>query len=431
MQDRPNSIDKKRLFDIVASGALLVAAAPVMLVVALLVRWRLGSPVLFTQERAGRGGVPFNLLKFRSMTDERDAAGELLPDKQRLPPFGLRLRASSLDELPQLLNVLAGHMSLVGPRPLFMHYLPLYSTEQRRRLEVRPGLTGWAQVNGRNALSWNERFAHDVWYVDHQSLALDLRILWRTFVRVITRDGVSQEGHVTMEPFKGAETTGASQAADAGSKHARLLVLGAGGHGKVVADCARATGRWREIRLYDDALEAGTVRGAWQTFGKLPDLIADLGPHDEVFVAIGRSQTRLRVLQELAAQGATVAVVIHPAAVVSPGVSIGAGSLVVAGAVVNVDARIGRGCIVNTRASVDHDCALGDGVHVCPGATLAGTVTVGPGAWIGAGSTVREGITIGVDAFVAAGAVVVRDVPDGVTVAGIPARPLQRSGGAT
>ena len=193
----------KRLFDLLASAmGLLLLAVPLALL-AWQVRRKLGSPVLFTQVRPGLHGRPFRMVKFRTMTDARDAGGALLPDAQRLTPFGCFLRASSLDELPELWNVLRGEMSLVGPRPLLMEYLPLYSPEQGRRHEVRPGITGWAQVNGRNAISWADKFALDVWYVDHRSLWLDVRILWLTVRKVLVRDGISAAGEATMPRFEG------------------------------------------------------------------------------------------------------------------------------------------------------------------------------------------------------------------------------------
>jgi len=194
----------KRLFD--RAGALvgLVLIAPILLVVMLLIRLKLGSLVFFHQQRPGKHGKPFKLYKFRTMTDKRDADGMLLSDAQRLTKLGSFLRSSSLDELPELINVLKGDMSLVGPRPLLMEYLPIYTPEQARRHEVRPGITGWAQVNGRNSISWEEKFRLDVWYVDNQSFCLDLKILWMTFVKVLKREGISQEGQATMEKFKGS-----------------------------------------------------------------------------------------------------------------------------------------------------------------------------------------------------------------------------------
>ena len=195
----------KRFFDFSAAAfGLLVLALP-LLVLALLVRRKLGSPVFFHQARPGLHGLPFEMLKFRTMTDARDTTGSLLPDSERLPPFGRFLRASSLDELPELWNVLKGEMSLVGPRPLLMEYLPLYTPEQYRRHEVRPGITGWAQVNGRNAISWEEKFALDVWYVQNQSFWLDVKILWLTVKKVLVRDGISAAGEATMAKFTGSK----------------------------------------------------------------------------------------------------------------------------------------------------------------------------------------------------------------------------------
>jgi len=193
----------KRAFDVAAAAVGLVVLSPVLAGVALAVRLRLGAPVLFRQERPGLHGRPFTMLKFRTMTDARDAAGRLLPDAERLTPLGRLLRSTSLDELPELWNVLRGDMSLVGPRPLLVRYLDRYTPEQARRHEVRPGLTGWAQVNGRNALTWEEKFALDVWYVDHASLALDLKILLLTLRRVLAREGISAAGEATMPEFTG------------------------------------------------------------------------------------------------------------------------------------------------------------------------------------------------------------------------------------
>lgn len=191
----------KRMFDMLLAALLLILLSPVLLVLAWAVRRKLGSPILFTQQRPGWHGKPFLMRKFRTMTDARDAAGQLLPDAERLTPFGRFLRSSSLDELPELLNVLKGEMSLVGPRPLLMQYLERYTPEQRRRHEVRPGITGWAQVNGRNAISWEDRFALDIWYVNHCSFLLDMRILCMTTAKVFRREGISAEGHVTMREF--------------------------------------------------------------------------------------------------------------------------------------------------------------------------------------------------------------------------------------
>lgn len=193
----------KRAFDLGIAFIALALLAPLLLLIALLIRLRLGSPVLFTQTRPGLEGKPFRFYKFRSMDDRRDAAGQPLPDALRLSPLGNWLRRLSLDELPQLLNVIKGDMSLVGPRPLLMEYLPLYTPRQARRHEVRPGISGWAQVNGRNAVDWDERFELDLWYVEHRSFLLDLKIIALTLARLAKPQGISRNGHATMSKFTG------------------------------------------------------------------------------------------------------------------------------------------------------------------------------------------------------------------------------------
>jgi len=210
---RPSYRTVKPVLDSVVALVALVLASPVLAAVALAVRVRLGKPVLFRQRRPGRHGEPFVIYKFRTMTDARDAAGNLRPDAERLPAVGRFLRRSSLDELPELVNVLKGDMSLVGPRPLRMEYLDRYSAQQARRHEVKPGITGWAQVNGRNALSWEERLERDVFYVDNLTLGLDLRILGLTVVRLWTREGISAAGHATMPDFQGSSRPGPQTAA--------------------------------------------------------------------------------------------------------------------------------------------------------------------------------------------------------------------------
>lgn len=195
----------KRLLDLVISGGALLVLWPVLLVVAVLVRCKLGGPVVFCQERPGKDGKIFRLYKFRTMTDARDENGELLSDEERLTAFGRTLRATSLDELPELWNIFRGDMSLVGPRPLLVQYLPLYNAHQARRHEVMPGLTGWAQVNGRNTVTWEDKFDMDVWYADHISFALDVKILWETVKAVLRREGISAEGSATMEEFRGTK----------------------------------------------------------------------------------------------------------------------------------------------------------------------------------------------------------------------------------
>lgn len=198
----------KRLFDFLVSLTALILLSPIIAIVAWKIRKNLGSPVLFRQTRPGLNGQPFEMIKFRTMKDAVDANGNPLPDSERMTPFGDKLRNSSIDELPELWNVLKGEMSLVGPRPLLMQYLPLYSKEQSRRHEVRPGVTGWAQINGRNAISWEDKFKLDVWYVDNRSFWLDFKILLLTVKKVFVKEGISADGHVTIAPFTGQESQG-------------------------------------------------------------------------------------------------------------------------------------------------------------------------------------------------------------------------------
>lgn len=195
----------KRLSDIIGALVGLILFAPVFLLLAILIRWQMGAPVFFRQTRPGKDGEPFEMLKFRTMLDATGSDGQPLPDAERLTALGRKLRSSSLDELPELWNVLKGDMSLVGPRPLLTEYLPLYSKEQARRHEVKPGITGWAQINGRNAISWEEKFALDVWYVDNRTLWLDLKIIWLTIRKVLARDGINAQGDATMPKFTGSK----------------------------------------------------------------------------------------------------------------------------------------------------------------------------------------------------------------------------------
>lgn len=198
----------KRIFDFVAALTALVLLSPILIWVALKVRSRLGSPVIFRQRRPGLNGEPFDMIKFRTMLEAYDEHGKPLPNEQRMTPFGKWLRATSLDELPELWNVVKGSMSLVGPRPLRMEYLPLYNAHQARRHEVRPGITGWAQINGRNSLSWEQKFDLDVWYVDNQSFLLDLKILFLTVKKVVVKEGINASEEVTMKPFTGTKESG-------------------------------------------------------------------------------------------------------------------------------------------------------------------------------------------------------------------------------
>ncbi|WP_301911709.1 NeuD/PglB/VioB family sugar acetyltransferase [Neisseria viridiae] len=398
----------KRLFDIAASASGLIVLSPVFLILAYLIRKNLGSPVFFIQERPGKDGKPFKMIKFRSMRDAIDKDGNPLPDSERLTDFGKKLRATSLDELPELWNVLKGEMSLVGPRPLLMGYLPLYNEFQNRRHEMKPGVTGWAQVNGRNALSWDEKFSCDVWYIDHYSFWLDMKILFLTVKKVFIKEGISAEGEATMPPFTG---------------NRKLAVIGAGGHGKVVAELAAALGTYGEIVFLDDRAQ-GSVNG-FPVIGTTLLLENSLSPEQfDIAVAVGSNRIRRQIAEKAAALGFALPVLIHPDATVSPSSTVGQGSVVMAKAVVQAGSVLKDGVIVNTAATVDHDCLLDAFVHISPGAHLSGNTHIGEESWIGTGACSRQQIRIGSRATIGAGAVVVRDVSDGMTVAGNPAKPL-------
>ncbi|OUC31247.1 UDP-N-acetylgalactosaminyltransferase [Neisseria meningitidis] len=400
----------KRLFDIVASASGLIFLSPVFLILIYLIRKNLGSPVFFIQERPGKDGKPFKMIKFRSMRDALDSDGIPLPDGERLTPFGKKLRAASLDELPELWNVLKGEMSLVGPRPLLTGYLPLYNDFQNRRHEMKPGITGWAQVNGRNALSWDEKFACDVWYTDNFSFWLDMKILFLTVKKVLIKEGISAEGEATMPPFTG---------------NRKLAVIGAGGHGKVVAELAAALGTYGEIVFLDDRAQS-SING-FPVIGTTLLLENSLSPEQyDVAVAVGNNRIRRQIAEKAATLGFSLPVLIHPNAYVSPSATVGQGSVVMAQAVVQAGSVLKDGVIVNTAATVDHDCLLDAFVHISPGAHLSGNTHIGEESWIGTGACSRQQIRIGSRATIGAGAVIVRDVSDGMTVAGNPAKPLPR-----
>lgn len=402
---------------------IFLCLSPLLFLIAILIRLNLGSPVLFCQPRPGLHGKPFNIFKFRTMTDARDAQGNLLPDEFRLTPLGKFLRVSSLDELPELINIIKGEMSFVGPRPLLMEYLPLYTQEQVRRHEVRPGVTGWAQVNGRNAISWENKLKLDIWYVDNRSFWLDIKIVLMTIAHVIKCKNINQPGHATTTKFPGNVDMYKRLSAS------KLLIIGAGGHGRVVADAALSSRQWEEIIFLDDAWPELSNSGPWKVQGKVENLEYWRSICDDAIVAIGNGITRLNLLQKLKDANFNLAIVVHPSARVSTLAKMGPGSVAFANSVVNVGADIGLGVIVNTGAIVEHDCILSSGVHICPGVCMSGGVYVEKLAWIGIGSVIRQFLSIGASSIVGAGAVVVSDVPDNVTVVGVPAHAMRETSG--
>lgn len=400
----------KRIFDYLISLIAIVLFCPLIALLACLIRNKLGSPILFRQKRPGKNGKSFEMIKFRTMLDAFDDHGNPLPDSERLPSFGKLLRSTSLDELPSLWNILKGEMSLVGPRPLLMEYLPLYNKEQMRRHEALPGITGWAQINGRNAISWEEKFKLDVWYVDNQSFWLDVKILFLTFKKVLIRDGISSEGEVTAKKFNG------------NSQNEIIAILGASGHGRVVADTAELLGF--KCVFFDDAFPELKNNAHWPVIGNTQDLLTKASQFFGVVVAIGNNKIRLEKIMHFKSRNIHLPVLIHPNAFISPYAKVDEGSVIFSGVTVNAYAQIGMGNILNSNCSVDHDCKLGNAVHVSPGARLAGGVTVGDCSWIGIGAAIKQSILIGAYSTVGAGAAVINNIPESTTVVGVPAKSL-------
>ena len=411
----------KRAIDVVVAAVALVLLSPLLAVLWVLIRLRMGSPVLFRQLRPGRHGRPFELVKFRTMTDGRDADGELLPDAERLTALGRWLRRTSLDELPELLNVLQGDMSLVGPRPLLMEYLPLYSPEQARRHEVRPGITGWAQVNGRNTVSWPDKFA--------------LR-------RVVRRPSLdpSRLRDPVAHRHPGGErsrrerrrpchdgTLHRERAAKAGSvRVSRVLVIGGAGQGRQVIDAIVARAHHEVVGVLDRSFRRGDVVAGFPVLGSDLDLRAAAleTAADGFVVAIGDNHTRGEILERESGAAAHLhpAIVVHPAATVARDAVLGAGTILLAGAVVGNGSRIGRGVLLGINSSVDHDGWVDDHASLAPNAATGGTVRIGRASAIGIGANVIHEVTIGADTVVGAGAVVLGDLPDRVVAYGVPAR---------
>ncbi len=417
-----------RLFAIV----LLVLASPLLLLLALAIRIESPGSVVFLQERIGRGGRPFTIFKFRTMrngTEKEGLGAATAADDERITKVGSWLRRTGLDELPQLLNIALGEMSFVGPRPTLRHQVEAYTPRQRRRLLFRPGLTGWAQIHGRNALTWPDRIELDLHYIRHYSLWLDLVILWRTLRVVLSGEGAyaacganDDYGAATATPAAAAAASRVDTPGDSGVPP--LVVVGAGGHARVVIDAIEKQGSYRVAGVLDDAPgNAGrTVMGYAVLGGR--EVAGTAAVPARAVVAIGSPAGRSAWLAHLAALGYELPVVVHPHAQVGRDVELGAGTVLLAGAIVNSGARLGQGVIVNTSASVDHDCRLGDVVHIAPGARLAGNVSVGERSHVGIGACVIQGVQIGADAVIGAGAAVVGPIPAGATAVGVPARVL-------
>ena len=401
----------KPIGDRVLAIVAFVVLLPLLFCISLLIRLRLGKPIFFSQVRPGYKGRPFRLWKFRTMLDSCDAAGNILPDSQRMTPFGKFLRSTSLDELPELWNILCGHMSFVGPRPLLMEYLSKYSKSQRQRHDVLPGLTGLAQVKGRNQLSWKNKFRYDVFYAKEYNVALDLFILWKTVEKVFTRDGITDGKSVSIAKF---------------SQEEAVAIIGAGGHAKVVISTLRSCG-FNVLEIYDDNSEIiGTNIEGVPVVATIDELRNKPCENINAIIAIGSNERRHEIVTSFEGTKIDWKTVIHKNAIVDPTVSIGKGTFVAAGVVIQANTKIGSHVIVNTRASVDHDCVIADFSHIGPGSIFTGGVVTEEESFAGAGCKVLPGLRIGKRAVAGAGSVITKNINDFTTVIGCPARTISK-----
>lgn len=397
----------KQLFDTLISLLLLILLLPVFLLLILLVAIKLGRPVFFVQDRPGKNGKPFKMIKFRSMTNEKDAAGQLLPNEQRMTAFGRWLRASSLDELPELINVVKGEMSLVGPRPLLMDYLPLYNDFQKRRNEVKPGITGWAQVNGRNAISWEEKFILDVTYVEQRHLLMDFSILFLTIWSVLERKGINQSSQLSMPRFRGN----------------KLVIVGAGSVGGHLAmNLMEYAPQYELIGFVDDdpAKQSAELFG-FPVLGPIDTLLHM--DHVSVIIGIAFPTVKRKIIERLTKNSTLqFPAFISKKSWISKGSAIGKGCVIYPGAAVNYGCDIQDFVVVNMNCAIGHNCTIGRYSSLAPGVNLAGYTWLGEGVEVGIGSSTRQQIRINQNAVIAGQAMVVSDVLRNTKVAGVPAR---------
>lgn len=393
----------KPLLDITFATVLFMVLLPVFLVVALLVRIFLGSPIFFTQQRPTKGERVFTIYKFRTMRDDRDRDGNLLSDEVRLTKLGKFIRSTSLDEIPQLINIIKGDMSFVGPRPLLVEYLPRYNARQKLRHTVKAGITGLAQVNGRNAISWEKKLEYDAIYAEKISFWLDLMILFKTVKKVLIRDGISSENRATTEPFLG--------------NFDRIYIYGGSGHGAVVAETAIRS-NYKVEGFIDDNPDNGI---SFEEF-----LIRSSKEHFAVVVGIGDNATRQTITQKLKNSGVKIATIIDPSAVISPQATIGEGVVIFANSVINARAVIEEGAIINSGVVVEHDCVIGAFSHLAPTVAIAGGSSIGKQCFVGIGAKIINSVKIGDKTTIGAGAVVINDLSSSITAVGVPAKEVKK-----
>lgn len=387
----------KRIFDLSLALVSLVAFSPLIAVISFLLFCFQGRPIFFTQARLGLKGEIFYLFKFRTMRPQKNE--EASHSLDRLTPLGKVLRSFSLDELPGLINIIKGEMSIVGPRPLLVQYKDRYTDQEMKRHDVLPGLTGWAQVNGRNTLSWSDKFNFDIWYVENRSFFLDLKIILLTFKVIFTRSGINFSGKEVMEEF------------DPG-----LYVFGAGGHAKVVLSTLMAN-NLKVMGIFDDNpdLVGKKILGI-PVLGPLP--LSRSYKIKKAVMGIGSNKVRQKLARDYDYNWISV---IHPRSIVDNSVHVGRGAVIFAGAIINHSAVIGDFSIINSGSIIEHDCNVGNFSHVCPGAILTGGVNVGESSFVGAGAKINPGKSIGKYSTIGAGAVVTKNIRNYCTAVGVPA----------
>ena len=397
----------KRFFDIVLSLIGIILFLPLLLLLIVVGAIKMHGNPFFTQERPGKNEKIFKMLKFRTMTNARDKSGELLPDDKRLTKYGRFLRSSSLDELPEIFNIFIGKMSIIGPRPLLVQYLPLYNERQRKRHRVRPGLTGLAQVSGRNAISWQERFNKDIEYVESVSFLGDLKIFFKTIIKVFKCDGISQAGNATMQVFRG---------------NFSLAIYCAGGLGKEVYDLAvrSCKSSYDEIFFVDDMCFDNSFYGA-RVF-KFDDLNAsNKAAQIEFVIASGEPFIRQKLMERVCGGGFNLVTIIDETAVISPSATVGAGTLINANSFVSSNAILSDNVYIQQLSTVGHDVVVGSHSVISSLCQISGRCKLGDCVYIGVGSSVRENVSIGTGTIVGMGSFAHNDMPEYIVAYGNPA----------